>query len=413
MGLLPRHISRRTFLRGAAATGIGTIAVSALASCGRSGSGESGDPVVVDSGSATYVLGSGNIQGSYQQASDDNGGTSSLGDVGTWTIPLGCVLRPSEGVWKAYLAPGEAASPMAVAGAFSTASGKALTFVKAAQAGGNYVVFDAQCSDTVFAWSELDIVSRDWKLFAAAINKDGTLGTPSSLWEASADYDPPQVVCSGSSVLWLVMPATGGSKVTENSSCYLWRLGATSADEVVRSQGRFACPPSVSDGMVTLTPRVRVNEGRFYGITAYPLDNKLASTTAELVLPQSVQPMHAVYMDGVFAFSIEANYGTGGLLGNMGTYIGNGSDPFVVLPREPAAQVSGKDGVYLVKTLASHLIVDTNAKTYATLVAPNRALDYGDYPASMGTTSQFVSFATVKDEDTGYPSSVTVRAFSL
>lgn len=65
------------------------------------------------------------------------------------------------------------------------------------------------------------------------------------------------------------------------------------------------------------------------------------------------------------------------------------------------------------KTRASHVILDTNARTYATLVAPNRSLDYGDYPASEGTTSTFVTFATVKDEDTGFPSSVTVRAFSL
>ena len=97
----------------------------------------------------------------------------------------------------------------------------------------------------------------------------------------------------------------------------------------------------------------------------------------------------------------------------MGTYIGSGDGQFVALPREPAADVSGKGGVYLVKTLASHLIIDTNAQTYSTLVAPNRALDFGDYPASMGTTSTFVTFATVKDQDTGYPSSVTVRAWSL
>ena len=118
-------------------------------------------------------------------------------------------------------------------------------------------------------------------------------------------------------------------------------------------------------------------------------------------------------MGDAFAFSIEANYGIGGLLGNMGTYIGSGDGQFVALPREPAADVSGKGGVYLVKTLASHLIIDTNAQTYSTLVAPNRALDFGDYPASMGTTSTFVTFATVKDQDTGYPSSVTVRAWSL
>lgn len=409
------NVSRRAFLRGAAAAGAGAIAVSALASCSGSGpKDETASPTVVDSGSATYVVGSGDVQGSYAEASADNGGTVSLEQVGSWAIALGCVLRPAEGAWKPFVAPGEAASPMAVAGAFSTALGQAVTLVPDSRAGGTYVIYDARCSDSVFAWSELDLVSRAWKLFAAPLLSDGTLGGASTLWEADANYDPPLFVCTGPSVVWLVMPSTSGTRVTESSSCYLWQVGSSSADEVVRSQGRFACGPSVSDGMVTLVPRARTSEsGRYYGITAYTLDSKLATVAAQLVLPQSVQPMFATRMGDVFAFSVEANYGTGGLLGNMGTYIGNGSDPFVVLPREPAAEVSGKGGVYLIKTRASHLIVDTNAKTYSSLTAPNRALDYGDYPASAGTTSTFVTFATVKDQDTGYPSAVTVRAFKL
>ena len=274
------------------------------------------------------------------------------------------------------------------------------------------MIYDAQCSDSVFAWSELDIVSHEWRLFAASL-ADGALGTVNTLWKADADYDPPLVCCSGSSVIWLVMPSTSGSKTSENSSCYLWQAGASSADEVVRSSGRFACAPTVSDGNVTLVPRVRANEGRYFGITAYTLESGLSTQVNQLVLPASVSPMYATFMDGNFVFSIEANYGTGGLLGNMGTYIGSGDGSFVALPREPAAVCVGKGGVYLIKTRAGHVIVDTNAQTYATLAAPSRALDYGDYPASMGTTSTFVTFATVKDEQTGYPASVQVRAWAL
>lgn len=411
MRLFGRGVSRRGFIGGVAATGVGAVAATSLAGCSKKEDAGEASPTVVESGSATYVLGSGEIQGAYEEATEEKG-TAQLGLDGQWSLPLGSVLRPSEGLVKAYVAPGEAASPMTVAGAFSIGSGTASTLVDAVRSGTNYVVYDARCSDEVFAWTELDLVTRAWKLYAAPLSSEG-LGMVSVLWEADANYDPPSVVCSGSGVIWLVMPSTSGSKVTESSSCYLWKSGGSSADEVVRSQGRFACPPSVSDGMVTLTPRVRVSEGRYYGITAYSLSSGMSDQVAQLVLPASVAPLYAVRMGDVFAFSIEANYGTGGLLGNMGTYIGNGSDPFVVLPREPAAEVSGSDGVYLIKTRASHLIVDTNAQTYATLVAPNRSLDYGDYPASMGTTSRFVTFATVKDEETGYPSSVAVRSWAL
>ena len=58
-------------------------------------------------------------------------------------------------------------------------------------------------------------------------------------------------------------------------------------------------------------------------------------------------------------------------------------------------------------------MIDTDVRTYATLPAANRALDYGEYPARVGTCDTFVTYATVKAQDTGYPESVSVRAFAL
>ena len=396
MSILPKNISRRGFLRGTAATAAGAAAISVLSSCKGSDTADESDPIVVESGTATYVLGSGDIEGKYQEASE-GAGTASLAEAGSWNLPLGCVLRPSEGSWKPYVMPGASPAAMTSAGAFSIAGGTNTVFLPAATAGGNYVIYDAQCSDSVYEFES---------------HPAG--GTASALWQADANYDPPLMCCSGKSVIWLVMPSTDGSSTSEPSSCYVWQAGASSADEVVRSQGRFGCAPSVSDGNVVLVPRVRVNEGRYFGITAYSLESDLSNQVAQLVLPASVTPLSAIYMGGQFVFSIEKNYGgSTGLLGSMGTYIGSGDGAFIAVPREPASVVAGKGGVYLVKVRASHLIVDTNAQTYATLVAPNRCLDFGDYPASMGTTSTFVTFATVKDEDTGYPSSVNVRAWTL
>lgn len=402
------NISRRSFLGASAAAGAGFAAVSILSGC--SDSTVNTDPVVVDSELATYVVSSGSLEGSYEEASDEKG-TASLTEAGSWELPFGCVLRPSEGSWKPYVKPNQGAG-MTSAGAFSVSSGTDMVFVDTAKTGGHFVIYDAQCSDSVFAWVELDLVTRDWNLFASSIS-DTTLGSAVTLWQGTADYDPPLMCCSGSSVIWLVMPASSGTKTAENSSCYLWQLGNTSAAEVVRSSGRFGCGPAISGDNVILTPRVRTDEGRYYGITVYSLSAEFSGTVDQLVLPASVAPMYANYIDNKFVFSIEANYGSGGLLGNMGTYIGTGDGTFIAIPREPSAQVAGKDGIYLVKTRASHLIVDTNAETYATLSAPNRALDYGDYPASTGTTSTFVTYATIKDADTGYPSKVNVRAWAL
>lgn len=405
----PRTISRRGFLGASAAAGAGFAAVSILSGCSES-TPISTDPVVVESDTATYVVGSGSIEGSYAEATAEKG-TTSLTEAGSWNVSLGCTFRPSEGSWKPYVAPNQGLG-MTKAGAFSVATGTDMVFVDAAKSGGNYVVYDAQCSDSVFAWIELDIVTHDWSLFAASIS-DSTLGSAVTLWQSTSDYDPPLMCCSADKVIWLVMPDSSGPKRTESSSCYLWQLGNTSADEVVRSSGRFGCGPSVSEGNVILTPRVRTDEGRYYGIAVYTLASGLSEQINQLVLPASVAPLYATYMNNNFVFSIEANYSSGGLLGNMGTYIGAGDGTFIALPREPFAQVAGKDGVYLIKTRSSHFIVDTNASTYATLAAPNRALDFGDYPASMGTTSTFVTFATLKDSDSGYPSAVNIRAWAL
>lgn len=97
----------------------------------------------------------------------------------------------------------------------------------------------------------------------------------------------------------------------------------------------------------------------------------------------------------------------------MGTYIGRAGGPFVALSREPAASVTGRDGTYVIKSNASYFVVNSRDRTYSILGAANRCLGYGEYPATQGESSRFVTYATVKDEDTGYPKHVTVRSFAL
>ena len=188
------------------------------------------------------------------------------------------------------------------------------------------------------------------------------------------------------------------------------RFGDAKAKDLYESPGRFATWPRVSGGYLTIAPRVNTEEGTFYGITALDLDG--GKMVDQLVMPQNVSPFEAVYMNGTFAFSVEANYGYGGGLGNMGTFIGREGGPFVYLSREPLACVAGKGSRYLIKARSSHFVVDTEAKTYAILPAPDKATDYGDYHASEGETDRFVTFATVRG-DNGLPAAVQVRVFPL
>lgn len=400
--------TRRGLFRAGAATGIAVASIGVLAGCKHKDDG-SAQPTVVDVSSADYVIDPTTNESNYASAD------LSLKQTGSWTITVGNVLKPSEGSLVATTTAGSSAAPMVKASTFSTSSGKVSELVSepVADDKNNVVIYDVACSDSVYAWVELDLLTHDWVLYAAALSSGKLAGDPTSLWSAGADYDPATPVVSGKSVIWQVMPATSGSRRSEHSYCYLWTEGDSSAAAVVDSPGRFGTAPTVSGGIVTLAPRVNADAGTYYGITAYRLSDDMGSQVDQLVLPSGVKPLSAVRMGDDFAFSIEANYSSGGLLGQMGTYIGHGEGPFVALSREPSAAVAGKGSIYIVRANASYFVIDTDARTYATLPAANRALDYGEYPARAGTCDTFVTYATVKAQDTGYPESISVRAFAL
>ena len=330
--------------------------------------------------------------------------------------PLGNVLHEGEGTWLPVTTAGASAMPMVKCSAFSLSTGE-LTEVVAEPItpnSPNVVIYDARCSDSAYAWVELDTLTKNWSLYAASFANGTLSGSPNTLWQGDADWDPPRFAVTGNKVIWQVMPSLSGNKTSEMSHCYLWKTGAANATDVVESLGRFATSPSVSGNTVTLSPRVRNEEGTFYGITAYSLADDLETIVDRLVMPENVRPFHAVRMGDVFALSVEASYGYGGLLGSMGTYIGTAEGDFASVPLEPFANIAGsKNGLFVVKSRASYYVVDIKNHGYTFLGAADRCVDYGEYPARVGETDTFVTFATIKNPDTGYPASVLVRAFAL
>ncbi|MGI6754513.1 MAG: Tat pathway signal protein [Atopobiaceae bacterium] len=398
----PHNITRRGLIRGLAVGASATAAVSVLAGCTHAGDEETPEPTVVSADSATNVL------ETYEEAD------LALEEAASWTLPLGCVLKPSEGSYLAVLQAGASASPMVKGCAFSTQTGELKEVVsKPLAQNTTTVIYDVACSDEVYAWIEYNYLDKSWSFYASALDGGSLSGSTTTLGQADANWDPPKFVCTADTVIWQLMPSTSGSKATEHSVAYLWKVGQSSAQAVVESPGRFATEPTVSQDQVILAPRVRADQGVYYGVGAYSLKDNLATITDQLVMPRSVRPFHAVRIGDKFVISVEANYSGDDLLSGMGTYISTGNDSFLQLSREPAAQVAGKDGVFIVKSRASYFVLDTNASTYSILAAANRCIDYGEFPARTGTTDTFVTFATVKDEQTGYPTAVTVRAFTL
>ena len=67
---------------------------------------------------------------------------------------------------------------------------------------------------------------------------------------------------------------------------------------------------------------------------------------------------------------------------------------------------------YVMKSQASHFVIDPSAQTYSVLSAPDRCLDFGDWTASEGVTDRLLTYATVRNEQ-GIPASVTARVFAV
>lgn len=394
-------VSRRTLFKGGAAA-TAALTVISLVGCDSDGEGSavSGEPQVITDDSKII-----NIIDDFENV--DNTLTPQL----SWDVPLGTVPFHCEGAWAALLEAPASARAINTLGIISLASGSRATLVPEPIKGKTYGFHDVRCSEQVYAWIEMDYATGDWVLLAQELENGVLVGEPVELDDGTTDWEPARFTVTGNSVIWQKMPFASGAKRAEYSHCYLWSVGSLKGKDLYESPGRFATWPRVSDGYLTIAPRVNASEGTFYGLTALDLQNN-NKVAAQLVMPETVSPFEAVYMGSSFAFSVEANYGYGGGLGNMGTFIGNAGGPFTYLSREPLACVAGNGTRYLIKAQSSHFVVDTEAQTYAVLAAPDKSLDFGDYPASEGTTDRFLTYATVRGDD-GLPAAVQLRVFSL
>ena len=396
-------ITRRGFFRATAAGGIVSAVIGVSAGCHHSSDEGSGKSLVLDKNSATKVLDA--------YSSEDYTAEPSQ----SYTLPLGSVLRPAEGDWIPLTAAGATAAPLVVASVLSVASGEVLPVVSQTQMNNTTaVIYDVRCSDSLYAWIELDTSTRDWTLYVSEFADGKLTGSVQTLYQGTSDYDPALFSVSGTSIVWIVEPSLQGKKRSDASYCYVWNVGDAQATTGVESNGRFATAPSISNGAVVLTPRVNAGSGVYYGVAAYQLSDNLKTKLDQIILPQSVQPYFATQIGEKFLISIEKSYDSGGLLGQMGTYILPSSGEGVLcIDREPLAGSLGKDDLYIVKNRASYVLVDVEKQVCRWLYATDRSLDFGEFPAREGTSSSLVTFSTVKVPDSGYPASVCVRCFPL
>lgn len=393
------NITRRRF----AASSAAAIAAIALTACDDDNTKKTtGTPQVIKDDSSII-----DVLKTYKEDA-----ASAPAATATWTLPLGTVLFHSEGGYAAaMLAPASAVTPNTL-GILSLASGGVATVLSEPKAGTGWTFFDVRCSKGAFAWVEMNYTTARWRLYGQAVSAGALTGEPVQLDEGDADFEPPQFSCYGASVFWLHMPLATGKKTSSSSHCYRWNVGDAKGVELLRSTGRFATPPRVSNDILTVTPRVNNEQGTFYGMTALNIANDKSNQVDQLVLPEAVRPFEAVYTGEAFAFSIESAYSSSGALGQMGTFVGREGGPFIYFSREPAAQIAFDGHRYLVKTQSAHYLIDTDKQVYTGISSPDRSLDFGDYPASEGGIKSFLTYATIRNAQ-GVPESVTARLFAI
>jgi hypothetical protein len=161
------------------------------------------EPLIVDTDRSISIL------DEYEEADFD------LRERETWYLPLGSVLHEAVGTWVPVTQAGSSASPMVKGCAFSTADGT-LSEVIPDVLGDTHTVaiYDVRCSDSVYAWVELDVLTHAWRLYASEFSNGKIQGKASELWSANENYDPPGFVCTGNSVLWQITPSLVGNKTS-------------------------------------------------------------------------------------------------------------------------------------------------------------------------------------------------------
>lgn len=408
-----KSVNRRDLLKGAGALGaIAAIAggATAMSGCTQKDEDAVSQPLSISGENIIPVM------DSFVETEEN---PPHMVQTANYNIAAGTILQPAEGYWSAALIQGAGANPLVKAGVFSLASGSLATVVeKPIDPTLSTVIQEAHASEAAYSWLEVDTNSGAWSLYGAAFSAGRLTSSPVKLYSADGQWDAPQFAAAGNAIVFQVMPKTGGTQTRANSNAYLWRPGMTEPKQVLASQGRFAAPPSVSEGQAIFTPRVKQSQGTSYALSAYSIADDLATNTITLVLPSPIKPAAATMVGGRLAYTVDAAYDSAGVLGKLGTFVQtdagntNTTQNFYFINREPYAAPTGNDSVLVVKNRASYLVFVLPEKIYGNLYATNRAVDYGEYPLRTGNASDFATYSSVKDVDTGRPVSVNVRVFA-
>ncbi|NTU88805.1 MAG: hypothetical protein HGA54_02710 [Actinobacteria bacterium] len=394
-------LSRRTFVRGAAAV---AASVSLAASFGLSGCSDSSEDEI-----EALVVDEANLVSFSDFTELDAAEYYTL--EGSYILPAGSMLWMASTTFALVLTPGATSRPLSSLGLLDIGTGEYTSILaQAINSATGFEIYEARASSAMVAWTEYNYLSSSWKVYGAPFVSAGQLGDAVLFDEGSVDFDPPLLCVDTDCAIWSVLPYEYGPYKAEDSYVKARSVSATEANLLYTSHGRTITIPERSDNIVTIAPRAD-SDLVYYVLTA--LDPYSGEIVAQVTLPQGVRVANAIYMQGAFAFSIEASYDTESAITQVGTYFDLGDGTYFRLGKTPACTPAMCQGYLVVKSGKGTAVIKPREKTYFNLASPDRSWDYGDYLVSSGTCDKIVTYATVADADDASTATVLVRVFSV
>lgn len=327
---------------------------------------------------------------------------------GEYKMPYGTLVWANSDSYAACLIPTESAAPLTNVAILPLGSGDYRTVLEGPVTNGRgFDIYDVRCNDAGIVWTEANCLSGEWRIYQAT-HSQGSIGSPVQVDQGNANYDVPFIAVAGNRAFWQVMPNPAGEAATEDSLLKSASFGSSDVREDWRSSGRMCTPPYSTRNGIVITPRVDT-AGVYHQLTL--IDADTGSLQDSLVLPASMKPLGAGYVEGRFTFSFDSIYNYGEGIANLGTYApvdagGASGDEWFRFDRNPTAAPAWMGSNLIVKSTRTVAGVDLAARTMFTFDCPDGCDSYGDYLASTGNASRIVTYlgmpGTDGDQDTAY-----------
>ena len=388
-------VSRRGFLSGTLKTGamVG-LAGGALGTASRlvgCASQANPEPLTVSSSSLTTA----------EELEEMEEYASMLSLYASWDMPYGSIVFSNTPDMCVCLVPTDSASPLTSVYTLNPLTGESHRVIQyAVGTEDGFEVYDARGTSRGLIWVEANVFTRVWRVFMSPLY-DGALTNIQQVDEGDGEWEMPSVAVVGDYGFWQVRPRLDGSHTLDNSLLKKAAFGGTMASVAFTSEGRFATPIYPLSDRLVITPRRDFNNLTHYELT---LLNALTNSVEDtLCLQTGMKPVEAGYGTNGFCFSFDAIYDYGDGISNLGTYtpyeaVTNGKYQdrrWFAFVRVPTAAPCWCGNYFIVKSTTAVLGMDLGGARYCVLDVQEGADSYGEYLASTGTASTFVTYTNI------------------